>query len=87
MREMTDNEPRLARTETMQVIKHALAIVERAERVNNHDIIERAGQGFNKAGCFNVARIESIGGVGPPRFLNCRHTQIDTDTKRRLERR
>ena len=80
-------EPGLAGAELMQVLKHELAIIERAKRVDEHDVIKRTWQRFNKAGRFDVACIERITGMGPPRFLNRRGAQIDTDTKGRLELR
>ena len=51
----TDDEPRLARAEIVQMLKHELAIVERTKRVDEHDVIERTWRRFNKIGCFDVA--------------------------------
>jgi hypothetical protein len=86
MREVSDDEPRLAGAEVMQVLKHELAIVERAKRVDQRDVIERTRQRFNKAGCFDVACIERIARMGPPRFLNRRGAQIDIDAPLKAHR-
>src|SRR3974390_840642 len=44
MGEVTDDETSFARAQAMQVLKHALAVVERAQRVDDQDDVERSGQ-------------------------------------------
>ena len=44
MREIADDESRLARAEAVQILKHELAVVERTKRVDNYYVIERTRQ-------------------------------------------
>ncbi len=55
MREMADDEPRLARAQGVQALEHGLAIVERAERVDHHDDVEWSGQRSDEGGVLDVA--------------------------------
>ena len=44
MRKVADDEPRLTGTQTMQILEHELAIVERTERIDDDDKVEGTGQ-------------------------------------------
>jgi hypothetical protein len=55
VREITDDEAGLVRTQIVQAFEHRLAIVERTEGIDHHDDVKRAGQGSQECRVLDVA--------------------------------
>ena len=86
MREVADHDAGLARAQIVQVREHRLAIVERAERVDHHDDVERAGQGANERGVLDVANQECEIGMRLACLRDHAGAEIHADAERRFER-
>ena len=82
MREIADDQAGFPGAQTVQILEHQLAVVERAERVHDHDEIERPRQRFDETGCFDVANAELISRVSTLRLLYGGSAQIDADAER-----
>src|SRR5262245_36634246 len=86
MREVADDEPGLTRAQSVQVLEHGLAIVQRAEGVDHYDGIERSRQGADEIGILDVADEERKTGVSLARLFDHAGAEIHADAERRLER-
>ena len=86
MREMADDEPRLARAQRVQRLEHALTVVERAERVDHHDDVERSRQRANERRILDVADQKREIGMSLARLLDHALAEIHADAERRRER-
>src|SRR5262245_64126086 len=87
MREVADDEPGLARAQSMQVLEHGLAIVERAQGVDHHDGVERSRQGADEIGILDVADEERETGMSLARLRDHGGAEIHADAERRLKDR
>src|SRR5262249_60839714 len=76
----------LARGQIMQVGEHRLAIVERAQRVDDHDDVERARQGANESGVLDIADQKRETGMRLARLRDHAGAEIHADAERRFER-
>ncbi len=86
VREVADHEARLARAQVVQVREHRLAIVERAERVDHHDDVERAGQGSHESAVLDVADQKREIGMSLARLRDHAGAEVHADAERRFER-
>src|SRR5262249_57020930 len=76
----------LARAQIVQAGERRLAIVERAERVDHHDDVERAGQGANESGVLDIADQKRETGMRLARLRDHAGAEIHADAERRFER-
>src|SRR5262249_58963354 len=81
-----DDQSGPARADMGQASEQRRGIVERAERVDDHDEVERAGQGAHKSGVLDVADQEREFGMRLARLRDHAGTEIHPDAERRLER-
>src|ERR1700676_4173258 len=84
---MGDDETRLPRAQWMQILECGLAVVERAQGIDRHDDVERAGQRLHESFVFDVAGAEREFRIGSPRLGDHLLAEIDSDAERRRKRR
>ena len=70
----------------MQACEHRLAIVERAQRIDHHDGVERPGQGPQELRILDVADEKGEIGMRLARLADHAGAEIDAHAERRLER-
>ena len=86
VREIADDQPGLGHAQGVQALQHGLAVVERAERVDHHDDVERAGQGAHERRVLDVADQEREIGMRGARLRDHARAEIRPDAERRFER-
>src|SRR5215510_9047281 len=86
MREVADDEPGLARAQSVQVLEHGLAVVERAQSVDHDDGVERSREGSDEIAVLDVADEERKTGVSPARLFDHTGAEIHADAERGFER-
>src|SRR5436190_23323343 len=86
MREITADEAGLAHAQRAQMLEHALAIVERAERIHNQDHIEWSGQLSYECAILDIADEEREMRMGPARYADHACAEIHADSIGRFQR-
>ena len=87
MREVTDHQPRIPRAQRMQLRDELLTILQRADRIEDEDVVERALQRFQRRGVFGIAFDEGEIGVALPRDPDVLAAEIYSDAMRWREAR
>ena len=86
VREVADHEAGLARAQIVQVREHGLAIVERAQRVDHHDDVERPRQRPHESAVLDVADQKREIGMRLARLRDHAGAEVHADAERRFER-